>query len=194
MSYDFNKHPRHSLRLKGYDYSQPGGYYITICTQGRRRLFGEVAGQQMILGDAGRMIDRWWSQMPHKFPNITLDEYVTMPDHFHGIIIINNDVDDGGVPLVGTLNADNTSDRAGTRPAPEVGDIIGAFKSLTTNEYIHNVRENGWVPLDGKLWQRSYWEHIIRDEREMDIKRQYIIDNPTRWHNKHNNNSNDNLL
>ena len=145
----------------------------------------------MILSDAGRMIDRWWLEMPHRFPDITLDEYITMPDHFHGIIIINDgdmDVDAGGVPLVGTHNPD-IPDRAGTRPAPAVGDIIGAFKSLTTNEYIRNVRENGWVPFDGKLWQRSYWEHIIRDEREMDIKRRYIIDNPARWHNKYNDKS-----
>lgn len=180
MTLTNNKYHRRSIRLRDYDYSQAGTYYITICTQNRVSLFGNITDSKIVLNDAGTMVEKWWLELPQKFQDIALDEYIIMPNHFHGIIIINNN--NVGVPLVGTQNTGNIiSDKADTRPAPTIGDIIGVFKSMTTNEYIHNIRENEWKPFNGKLWQRNYYEHIIRDETDLNRIREYIINNPANW-------------
>ncbi|HMM99112.1 MAG TPA: hypothetical protein PKC99_08900, partial [Anaerolineales bacterium] len=89
MKYDPKIHHRRSIRLKGYDYSQAGAYFVTIVTQGRAQLFGHIEHGEMILNDAGQMIVKWWNELPNKFPQITLGAFVVMPNHFHGIIIIN---------------------------------------------------------------------------------------------------------
>ncbi len=141
-------HRRKSIRLKEYDYSSAGLYFITVCIQDRLCLMGEITNGQMILNDAGKMVQMQWSELPQRFPEIVVDEFTVMPNHFHGIII--NDfetIESVGVPLVDARNGisetqkADTSQRAGTRPAPtksapSLGEIIGAFKSLTTNEYI----------------------------------------------------------
>ena len=119
-----------------------------------------------------------WYELPQRFSSIELIEYVIMPNHIHGIIAI------VGVPLVGTLKAVSDSPkRADTRPAPTVGlgDIIGAFKSIATHEYIKGVKQHGWTPFSGKLWQRNYYEHIIRNEKEFSSIREYIRNNPAYW-------------
>jgi putative transposase len=90
MKYNPEIHHRRSIRLKGYDYSQAGLYFITICTQDKLHLFGEITNDEMILNDAGITIEKWWNKLKNKFPNIELDEFVVMPNHFHGIIQINN--------------------------------------------------------------------------------------------------------
>ena len=87
MVYDPQKHDRRSIRLRGYDYSQAGAYFVTICTQNRACLFGEITGGKMILNDAGRMVEKWYHELSNKFPDIRCDEYVVMPDHFHCIIV-----------------------------------------------------------------------------------------------------------
>lgn len=193
------------MRLEGYDYSQNGAYFITICTQNREYLFGEIINGENKLNDAGKMIGVEWQALLNRFNNIKLDEYVIMPNHFHGIIIINNETVAGivktvgagahvvemvGAPLVGAqphiLGAPN---RATTRVAPTgvrnvrtiIGDIVGAFKSTTTHKYIVGVKNNDWQSFDGKLWQRNYYEHIIRNEKSLDKIREYIIDNPQNW-------------
>jgi len=167
IKYDPHIHQRCSVRLKGYDYSQGGYYFVTICTQNRRPLFGEIKNDVMILNDAGKMVDRQWNGLAGRFKNIQLDEYIVMPNHFHGIIIIVANI------------------RAGTRPAPTplptFGDMVGAFKSITSHEYINGVKQNHWKPFDGKLWQRNYYEQIIRNETSLQRIREYIINNPRQW-------------
>jgi len=119
MKFDPRIHHRRSIRLKGYDYRQAGGYFVTMVTQGRDALFGEVVNGEMILNDAGKMIVRWWLELPNKFPNVNVDIFVVMPNHFHGIIFIldnagNDPVgDDLRVVLVWTIAAEAKRAKAG---------------------------------------------------------------------------------
>ena len=116
MNYDKYKHRRSSIRLKGYDYSQAGAYFVTICTRDRECLFGDIGESEMRLNDAGQMVRDVWHKIPEHFPHFDIDEFVIMPNHFHGIIVI------VGAPLVGAHSSgttiNNTENRAGTRPAP----------------------------------------------------------------------------
>ncbi len=189
---------RRSLRLKGYDYAEDGAYFITICVQGRARLFGEIEQEKMRLNDAGRMIERWWLEVGRKFHNIKIDKYVIMPNHFHGIIIIvdhDQSIPDATAP--GTMVGADLCVCPKTRGSP--GAPIGApqpphqqpptqktniapwFKIMTTNEYIREVKRQGWPPFCARLWQRNYYEHIIRDESSLRRIQKYIQDNPARW-------------
>ncbi len=199
MPYDPTRHHRRSIRLAGFDYASPGWYFVTLCTHQRASLFGEIEAGAMHLSTAGRMVEDWWYRLPTRFPTVRLDAFVVMPNHVHGILGIADApaVPTTGVvpptdavsptvgaPLVGARpEAEPSRNRAGTRPAPTgLGDVVGTFKSLTTNAYIRGVRAEGWAPFDGRLWQRNYWERVIRDERELDLARRYIADNPMRWH------------
>lgn len=183
MQYNPNIHQRRSLRLKGYDYSQAGAYFITICAQARECLFGEIIESEMRVNNAGRMVRQWWSESAMKFNNIELDESVIMPNHFHGIINI------VGATLCGRAEHKTGQDTKGQphnigqphRVAPTLGNIVEWFKTMTTNEYIRNVRQNNWPQFSGKLWQRNYYEHIIRNEDELNRTREYIANNPARW-------------
>jgi len=167
VNYDPAKNHRRSIRLKGYDYSQPGAYFITICIQQRECLLGEITGEDMQLNDAGRMVERWWVELTNKFPAAEIDEYIVMPNHFHGIVVIIGDP--SGIPPDTPLNR------------PTLADTMDWFKTMTTNEYIRGVKECGWPPFWGRFWQRGYYDHIIRDEDELNRVRQYIILNPARW-------------
>ncbi|MFH1077149.1 MAG: transposase [Pseudomonadota bacterium] len=176
--YDPDKHHRCSIRLKGYDYSQAGLYFITICTQNKLCLFGGIENRDMILNDAGQMVERQWQELIYRFDNIRLHEFIVMPNHFHGIIEF------VGVPLVGTRNTGGTYNTGIGQPqgiAPTVGDVVGAFKSLTANDYIQNVKQNNWQPFNQKLWQRNYYEHIIRNEKTYFEISEYIQTNPLKW-------------
>jgi putative transposase len=172
MPYDPNRHHRRSIRLKGYDYSQAGAYFITLCTQDRACLFGKVVNGEMRLNDAGRMVLAEWHRLPERFPQVVLDAFVVMPNHVHGILVITDPASTVGA----------TTRVAPTRVAPTVGNIIGAFKSRVTVEYIRGVKTSGWPPFRGRLWQRNYYEHIIRNERALNAIRRYILENPLRWH------------
>jgi len=163
--YNPNIHHRRSIRLKGYDYSQAGLYFITICCQDRACLFGGVVKGEMILNDAGMMVENEWNQLHERFTNIQLHEYIVMPNHFHAILEI------VGATLV----------VAPTQKNKTVGDMVGAFKSIVTVEYIRGVKNWGWAPFNGKLWQRNYHEHIIRNEQSYQRISDYIINNPTKW-------------
>jgi putative transposase len=178
VSCDTYRHRRRSIRLKGYDYAQACAYFVTICTQDSECFFGDVVGG-MQMNDAGQMVCRIWNDLPVKYPGIEIDEFILMPNHFHGIVVI------VGAPLVGALPSGtvigNNETRAGTRPAPTLGDVVGAFKSITTQQYAYGVRQNNWPPFRGKLWQRNYYEHVIRNEEEMERIRQYIVGNPAKW-------------
>jgi len=166
------KKQRKSLRLRHYDYSQAGLYFITICIQQHKCLFGQIKDEIMVLNDAGKEINQCWLEITHHFPSVKLHQHVIMPNHLHGIIEL------VGAPLVGALSSKNAQPQG---IAPTIGTIVGAFKSLSTNCYIKGVKKNGWQPFDRKLWQRNYYEHIIRsDESHLKII-EYIDTNALRW-------------
>jgi putative transposase len=164
--YDPDKHHRRSIRLKGYDYSQSGAYFITIVTQNRECLFEASAAQQMVR--------QWWDKLPSKFPGAQADAFVVMPNHIHGIVVFV-----GADPRVRPESAEGQGPTHGS--APTVGMVVQWFKTMTTNEYIRGVKQQGWTPFPGKLWQRNYYEHVIRSEQALAAIRQYIADNPPRW-------------
>jgi putative transposase len=151
----FSKWSRKSLRLPG--------YFLTVCVQGRNSLFGEVANEAMQLNSAGRMVERWWSELQRKFPDISIDSHVVMPNHFHGIIFKSNEPPKGA------------------HPGAPLQKMVQWFKTMSTNEYIHGVKEHGWPPFEGPMWQRSFYEHVIRDEESLNRIREYIATNPQRW-------------
>jgi putative transposase len=171
---------RRSLRLKGYDYAQAGAYFVTVCTQDRACLFGDVAGDTVCLNTAGQLAATLWSAMPTRFPEIELDAFVVMPNHVHGVIVLPDRAETVGAPLVGA-HADDGGERAATRAAPTVGNVVGAFKSLFTVEYIQGVKEGRWPRFQGRVWQRNYYEHVIRDEPDLARVRRYIDENPLSW-------------
>lgn len=179
-----DEHHRRSIRLPEHDYSLAGWYFVTIVTQGHICLFGEVTAGEITLNDIGHLIERCWNEIPSHFPNVQLDAFVIMPNHIHGIIIITDSVGAGLVPAqsnpAGLVPA-QPGPGATTRVAPTLGDIVGAFKSVTTVEYIRGVKQGRWMPFHKRLWQRNYYEHIIRNERELEAARQYIHDNPANW-------------
>lgn len=183
--YDPKVHHRRSIRLKGYDYSQAGAYFVTTVTQDRESFFGEIRDGEMIFNDAGRMVHAVWESMPERFPRMELGAFVVMPNHFHAIVII-NDSTIGGAGLVpaprATTRVAPTARAAPiTSNAPTLGQIIGAFKSITTHEYITGVDNRGWTQFNKRLWQRNYYEHIIRNEKAMDTIWRYIEANPANW-------------
>lgn len=174
MNYSPEMHHRRSMRMQGYDYTQSGAYFVTICTQGRTCLFGDLSGEETRLNDAGEMIERWWLELANKFQSVEIDEYVVMPNHFHGIILLvgaNLCVcpDDRGVGATGA--------HAGA-PLPAV---VRWFKTMSTNDYIRRVKDSGWPPFAGRMWQRNYYEHVIRNDKQLDRVRKYIQDNPAKW-------------
>lgn len=177
MTYNQENHHRRSLRLKEYDYRQAGAYFVNIVLQDRLCLFGEVIGTEMQLNQAGEMISEVWRALPNRFPTIVIDTFVVMPNHLHGIIIINQRPIPVGAGLVPAQNVETQS--ADTPPA--LGDVIGAYKSLTTVEYTRGVKTMKWTPFHRRLWQRNYYEHIIRNDDSLNHIRQYIIDNPGQW-------------
>ena len=176
MKYNPDIHHRRSIRLKRYDYSQNGAYFVTICVQNREFLFGKIENGKMILNNAGKMIEKYWREIPEHYPNVILDVFVIMPNHMHGILIIDN----VRVPLVGTHQKGQPQGIAPTRKNT-IGDIIGAFKSLTTNEYIRGVKNGKFPPFEKRIWQRNYHEHIIRNEQSLEKIQNYIIHNPQKW-------------
>lgn len=158
-----NKLPnRKPTRLKEYNYSNHGYYFITICTKGNRRLFGEITDSRIILNQFGKIIEECWQDLPNHYPNCELDYYVIMADHFHGILVL-----------------DNRRERSKTLPYKKhygLSEIIRGFKSFSARK-INNI-------LDSKErfhWQRSFYDRIIRNEKELYQIRKYITQNPMKW-------------
>lgn len=167
-------HYRKSVRLREYDYSQPGNYFFTICTVNRACILGEIRGCGVKLSAAGEFVQATWLTIPDHFPMVHLDEMVIMPNHVHGILCIRTDEDGMPVdrPWPGGSNA-----QSGIGPRKNsLGSIIGSFKSASSRE-INKHRGTPGVPL----WQANYYEHIIRDEQSLDRIRAYIAGNPARW-------------
>ncbi len=160
-----NMQNRKSIRLKNYDYSQGGAYFVTMCIQNRECLLGTMVENSVRLNAVGRMVKSRWEALASKYPNIQMDEFIIMPNHFHGIIHLAGEHSSGehmGSPL-------------------QLSRMIQWFKTMTTNEYIKNVKTINWPPFAGKLWQRNYYERIIRNEPELNNVRAYIQNNPLQW-------------
>jgi REP element-mobilizing transposase RayT len=154
--------------LQGYDYSQAGVYFVTICTQNRQCLFGDILDGEMRLNDAGWVVADEWIKTPVIRDEIELDKWVVMPNHFHGILLI-----------TGSIDRHCTGDRrvAPTGPQPRsVGAVMAGYKSAVTK----CINELHQTP-GAKLWQRNYWEHIVRNEPELNRLREYIQNNPKQW-------------
>ena len=171
MKYNLDKHHRRSIRLRGYDYSQNGAYFITICARNRECLFGGIAGVKMVMNDAGAMARDEWVKTSEMRQNIKLDEFVVMPNHIHGIIIIHN-----GVDCRGTMHRAPTAEQFGNPTSNSIPTIIRGFKSAVTKQ-INAIRNTPGIPI----WQRNYFEHIIRDEESFREIREYIVNNPINW-------------
>lgn len=151
---------RRSMRLSGWDYRSPGPYGMTLVTQHREGFFGEVVKGRMILNAAGAMVAATWQQMESQFPRIALDIWVVMPNHLHAIIWLSND---------------------GPAGNPSLGEVIHRFKTWTTIAYSDGVHEHGWAPYDRRLWQRDYFDQIIRTREQLLHARRYIALNPANW-------------
>ena len=176
-------HHRRSIRLKEYDYSSTGAYFVTICTQNRECLFGDITDCKMELNHAGSMVQNVWGELLVRFPNMDLDKFIIMPNHFHGIVVL--PPPRRGESCIRPCSDDHKTgdhkDRPnGTLPGT-LGRITQAFKSITTHKYISGVRQNRWSSFPGKLWQRNYYEHVIRNDDELNRIREYIINNPLQW-------------
>ncbi len=157
---------RKNLRLRGYDYSLPGVYFITICTAKRKCLFGDIRGGQMIRNDAGDAVAEIWARLPQRFPNLSLDCFVVMPNHVHGVIVFNNP---------GTKQNRGAASSAPTNTVA-LGRVVRAFKSESA------IRVNAILKTPGhSVWQRNYFDHIVRAGKELDEIRRYIHDNPSLW-------------
>ena len=153
---------------------------MTICTQERACLFGVIRDGKIWLNDAGRTIEQWWFELRHKFPMVETDEFVIMPNHFHGVVII-TDVPVGADLRVGSVPEAGHPAQQGAHAGAPLQTVIQWFKTMTTNEYIRGVKTASWPSFNGRLWQRNYFEHVIRNEQALNRIRQYIVDNPSRW-------------
>ena len=147
-------------RLKDYDYSRNGLYFVTICTKDRINYFGEIANGEMILNEFGKIAENQWIWLQTQYDYVILDEFKIMPNHVHGILIIANDVGNG-------------RDRS-LQKTKSLSSLIGAFKT-TSSKLIHQI---GNVQF---FWQKSFHDHIIRNEKSLDNIRQYIHYNPQKW-------------
>lgn len=167
------KQPRrpNSLRLTGYDYRQAGAYFVTTVTQDRQMLFGRVVGETLELNEFGKSLEKTWQGLAAHYDSVSLDTFVVMPNHVHGIIFI--DIPDG-------FSA-NDPVGAGLKPAPTpkhgLSEIMRAFKSFSARA-VNGLRGTPGVPI----WQRGYFDHVIRTEADLENIRAYIETNPSRWH------------
>jgi REP element-mobilizing transposase RayT len=150
---------RKSIRLSTYNYKKNGSYFITICIQNRENRLGKIKNGNMILNQAGEMIDKWLNYLSEHFKNISITDRVIMPNHIHFILNIQHQTED-----LATLST-----------------MIQWFKTMTTNEYIRGVKDNIYLPFNKRIWQRNYYEHIIRNEKSFLQIEQYIQNNPRLW-------------
>ena len=196
MTYDPKRRHRRSIRLKGYDYTQPGAYFVTICTHNREPLFGRMVDGDMVLNVFGEMVWAWWREIPDHFLHVELDAFVAMPNHVHGIIwIVGHHVRARYAKNVGATHAraKNVGARHAVplqngetipryeqfcKPVPgSIPTIIRSFKSAVTRR-INEMRDTPGA----RVWQRNYYEHIIRNDRALNAIRHYITENPLSWH------------
>ena len=191
MKYNPDIHHRRSIRLQGYDYSQNGAYYVTLCTQNRECLFGEIVKGEMILNEYGKIVEQCWNNLSNHYDNIELDAYVIMPNHFHGIILITDTVDNvDNVDNVGAIHElplhespihelpiQSPIQSPQQRRKMLLPKIVGRFK-MNSAKQINQMRNTPGI----SVWQRNYYEHIIRNDKSLENIRNYIINNPSEWY------------
>ena len=148
-------------RLAGHDYSRGGLYFITICANNRACLFGDVIAGKMCLNDAGLMVQGIWERIPIFYQNADIFDFQVMPNHLHGIISVSS-----GLEMDDSLS---------------LSELLRRFKTLTTNEYMKWVRSSNWESFDRCLWQRGFYDRVIRNANEFDRIRNYIVSNPLTW-------------
>ena len=193
MKFDPRIHHRRSIRFKGFDYTQPGAYFVTLVSYQRECLFGEVLDGQVRLNDIGKIVDRCWRVISRHFPEVELDIFVLMPNHLHGIIWI-SDRDDRGEASddvereishhFAAAYSRSTSppevDASPQRPkgtqSGSLNAIVQNFKSVSTRKANRRLGSPG-----SKIWQRDYYERVVRNERELNAIRRYIDNNPAQW-------------
>jgi REP element-mobilizing transposase RayT len=159
---------RKNIRLEDYDTTSPGYYFVTIVSYKRKNIFGEIIDGEMNLNQAGKIVEQTWRDISKHFPNTSCEIFIVMPNHIHGII---NIIDD---EIVGARHASPLR-RNGVKPK-SIGAIIGSFKSAVTKQ-LHQTKTIN----QGKIWQRNYYEHIIRDEQDYQKIYEYIVNNPLNW-------------
>lgn len=148
---------RKNLRLPDFDYGEIGCYFVTLCTHNRARIFSLESPNTI----PNKIIRKWIQETQNKFPGVVFDHYVIMPDHLHFLITIHQ------------------------KSATTLPDVLCYFKTMTTNTYIRGVK-SGYLPaFDKKLWQKTYFEHVIRNQEDYNNTWEYIQFNPARWKEKH---------
>ena len=166
---------RRSVRLRNYDYSQNGTYFITVCTADRAERFGCISDQVVRLNLSGEIVDRCWKQIPAHFPQVELDEFVVMPNHLHAIIVITGDA--GGLGQAeARLGMSTQSETFGKPAIGSLATIVRSFKAAVSK----HIREASQQPSE-RIWQRNYYEHVIRNDGALNSIRQYIQANPAQW-------------
>ncbi len=158
---------RRSTRLQGYDYASSGYYFVTLCTEGRRCVFGDVEDDTMVFTELGRIADEEWLASAGLRREVELDEYVVMPNHLHGLVLFK--------PQVPRPEGEPTT-TGRQRPKRSLGSFMAGYKATVTGR-VNRLRS---TPGE-RLWQRNYWDHVVRSERALDAIRRYIDKNPARW-------------
>ncbi|MGB3491425.1 MAG: transposase [Elainellaceae cyanobacterium] len=174
MPFNSDRHHRRSIRLNGYDYSSPGAYFITICTYHRQCLFGDIIDGEMRLNNTGQLVASEWMKTTQIRPDFDLDEWIVMPNHIHGIVVISSNPNVGAhscAPLRAPLNTG-----IAYRKPRSLSSFVAGFKSATTKQI--NLKRDA---LGQPVWQRNYYDHIIRSEASLQHIRQYIEANPSSW-------------
>lgn len=166
---------RRSIRLPDFDYTRPGAYFVTICAHDRACLFGEIVDGEMRLNRWGEVVQQTWDAVPGHFSNVALDQFVIMPNHVHGIIVLNDD-DRVGAQFIAPGNIMSTANSGAINRAPTIGNIVRCFKARCT--YVINLLRHTPTP---PVWQRNYYEHVIRNDHDLTTIRDYIAGNPARW-------------
>jgi REP element-mobilizing transposase RayT len=208
MTYDPDIHHRRSIRLADYDYALEGTYFVTVCTESHLCLLGEITDGTMRLNESGRIVYDAWRDLPNHYPHVELDAFVVMPNHVHMIVVLipagagfkpapingpntaTTDIVGAGfepAPIYGPCSTPSNVKRAGLKPAPTnlrhgLPEIVRAFKTFSSRR-VNEHRATHGQPL----WQRNYYEHVIRNDVDLNRIRQYIADNPARWAFDHNN-------
>jgi putative transposase len=203
---------RQSTRLEQFDYSSPGAYFVTICANGQSYLFGDVLEDEMKLNEAGEMVRAEIQALPTRFERLEVDEFVVMPNHLHAILVLRDlksDLGDAGRantavrpyrqgedtiestrrgelnvrPRAETMTRDLSEYQhpTGTKDG-SLGRIVQRLKTFTTQRYIRGVHDLSWPPFEKRLWQRNYFERVIRDEHGLQNARRYVLENPLKWH------------
>ena len=173
---DRDRRRRRALRLKDYDYSQAGAYFVTLCTHLRECIFGSVDRSILRLSDAGLVAKQIWNELPVHYPRVSLDAFIVMPNHVHGVIMFSDE--DRFVPKE-PMERTPQPGRVKMHALPEIVRAFKTFSARAINKHRHSEGES--------VWQRNYYEHVVRDEKDLNRIRQYIADNPARWSEDSNN-------